>query len=44
MFRHTHVSASKRFAKFGRQKLTFCGKKEEKAASRTQVRKTVGKE
>ena len=27
---YTHVSAPKRFAKFGRQKRTFCGKKEEK--------------
>ena len=30
---HTRGSATKRFAKFGRQKRTFCGKKEEKAVS-----------
>ena len=30
---YTCGSAAKRFAKFGRQKRTFCGKKEEKAVS-----------
>ena len=33
MFKHTRGSATKRFAKFGRQKRTFCGEKEEKAVS-----------
>ena len=33
MFKHTRGSATKRFAKFGRQKQTFCGEKEEKAVS-----------
>ena len=33
MFIHTRGSAPKRSAKFGRQKRTFCGKKEEKAVS-----------
>ena len=33
MFMHTRGSAPKRSAKFGRQKRTFCGKKEEKAVS-----------
>ena len=33
MFIHTRGSAPKRLAKFGRQKRTFCGKKEEKAVS-----------
>ena len=31
MFIHTRGSGTKRFAKFGRQIRTFCGKKEEKA-------------
>ena len=35
MFIHTRVSAPKRFAKLGRQKQTFWGKKEEKAVSPT---------
>ena len=38
---HTSVSAPKRFAKFGWQKQTFCGKKEEKAVSQTQVGQTI---
>ena len=33
MLIHTCGSALKRSAKFGRQKRTFCGKKEEKAVS-----------
>ena len=33
MFIHTCGSAPKMSAKFGRQKRTFCGKKEEKAVS-----------
>ena len=33
MFVHTIGCAPKKFAKFGRQKQTFCGKKEEKAVS-----------
>ena len=41
MFIHTHVSAPKRFSKCGRQKQTFYGKKEEKALSQTQVRRTI---
>ena len=32
MFMHTRGSAPKRSAKFGRQKRTFCGKKEQNAA------------
>ena len=40
MFIHTRGSATKRFAKFGRQKRTFRRKKEEKAVSPTQVRQT----
>ena len=35
MFIHTRGCATKRFAKFGRQKRTFCGEKEEKAVSPT---------
>ena len=35
MFIHTRGSATKRFAKFGRQKRTFCGEKEGKAVSPT---------
>ena len=39
MFIHTRGSATKRFAKFGRQKQTFCG---EKAVSPwKQVRQTI---
>ena len=41
MFIHTHVRAPKRFAKFGRQKRTFCGEKEEKAVSQTQERQAI---
>ena len=33
MFIHTRGGSPKRSAKFGRQKRTFCGKKEEKAES-----------
>ena len=33
MLIYTRVSAPKRFAKFGRQKQTFLGRKEEKAVS-----------
>ena len=41
MFLQTRVSAPKRFAKFGRQKQTFCQKKEEKAVSQIQGRQTI---
>ena len=41
MFIHTRVSAPERFAKFGKQKRTSCGKKEVKVLSQTQVRQTI---
>ena len=37
MFINTHGSAPKRFAKFGRQKRTFCGKKEEELTYSSQT-------
>ena len=37
MFIHTGGSATMRFAKFGRQKRTFCGKKEGKAISQLKL-------
>ena len=40
MFIHTHGSATKRSAKFGMQKRTFCGKKEGKAVTQTDYIKT----
>ena len=35
MFIHTRGSATKRFAKFGMQKRTFCGKKRKKLLAKS---------